>query len=208
MRALRFALPCLLLAACNKPAGQPASSAQQPAAAAQTGAMSEMDRRLFASATIALPPELSADSLPEPASQGAKLEVAFCTQCHALPSPASHGAVEWPAVARRMWVRIDMMQGELGIHSPTEADRMQLLAYLTTHALKVSENLPAGPGRETFQQWCSRCHQLADPRSHSPADWSTVVMRMERNMERMKVPGITREQTVAIIGYLQKASHR
>jgi cytochrome c2 len=216
MKVLRIVLAGLLVTACNKP-GQPAdgaASTQQPgpmgtSVGQSNAALSPQDRRLLTAATIALPPDgVAPESLPDPNSQGAHVLARFCTQCHALPSPAMHGAVDWPSVARRMWVRIDMMHGELGVQTPQEGDRTQLLNYLTSHALKVADRLPAGAGRETFQTVCSRCHQLPDPRSHASADWPGVIMRMERNMERMKVPGVTHDQSQTIIGYLRTTSRR
>ena len=193
----------LALAACARPAPAP----RVPSDTAQT--VSLQTRRLIAAAQIALPPEgVMAESLPDPGSNGARLLVAFCTQCHALPSPAMHAAQDWPGVARRMWVRIDMMHGELNVAIPGEGDRTQLLNFLTAHALKVTDHLPAGRGREVFASLCSRCHLLPDPRNHSSPDWPTVVTRMERNMERMRVSGLTPDQTQAIIGYLQVASRR
>ena len=83
-----------------------------------------------------------------------------------------------------------------------------LLAYLQKNALKVAENLPAGAGKETFVAVCSRCHVLADPKVHSAPDWPVVVMRMEKNMEKMHVSGVARPQAEQIIGYLQSASSR
>ena len=206
MRVLRTVLPCLLVLACNKPAPQPATGTTSTAGQDTSSIQS---RRLIAAANIALPPEgLTAGGLPEPASRGAVLTVEFCTQCHALASPATHGAGDWPAVLRRMWLRIDMMHGDLGVRVPTESDRMQVLSYLAAHALQVTENLPPGAGREVFRERCSRCHLLPDPRIHSSADWPTVIMRMERNMERMRVSGLTHDQAQAIIGYLRTASRR
>ena len=216
MRVLCIVLPALLAAACSKSDQQPAAGTsstqrdtQRVTAPGPNAALSPQERRLLAAATIALPPEgLVPESLPDPTSQGAHQLEQFCTQCHALPSPSMHGAVDWPSVARRMWVRIDMMHGELGVQSPQEGDRGQLLNYLTSHALKVAERLPAGRGREAFQTVCSRCHQLPDPRAHGGADWPGVIMRMERNMERMKVSGVTNDQAQAIMGYLRAASRR
>jgi hypothetical protein len=119
-----------------------------------------------------------------------------------------HAAQDWPSVARRMWVRIDMMHGELGVAVPGSGDRVALLNYLLANALKVSEHLPAGAGRDVFETMCSRCHLLPDPRQHSAPDWAAVVMRMERNMERMRVSGVTNQQAQAIITYLGIASRR
>jgi len=206
MRVLRTVLPCLFVLACSKPAPQPATNAASTSAQDTTSIQS---RRLIAAANIALPPSgLTAGDLPDPTSPGAVLAVEFCTQCHSLASPATHGPTDWPSTLRRMWLRIDMMHGELGVRVPSEGERTQLLNYMTSHALQVSENLPPGPGREVFRERCSRCHLLPDPRSHSSADWPGVIMRMERNMERMKVSGITHDQADAIIGYLRTASRR
>ena len=200
-------LGAVILAGCQKSA----PSGQAPAAADTTRAstsLPQMSQRLLEAASIALPPGTAAESLPEPTSAGATILRKYCTQCHALPSPAMHGPVDWPGVARRMWVRIDMMAGALGIQTPTTAERAQLLAYLQANALKVAAHLPAGPGRDVFETTCSRCHALADPMSHSPADWPVVVMRMEKNMEKMKVSGVTHEQATQIVAYLQRASQR
>jgi cytochrome c5 len=100
------------------------------------------------------------------------------------------------------------MHGELGVRIPSEGERTQVLNYLMSHALQVAANLPAGTGREVFAERCSRCHLLPDPRTHSGADWPAVLMRMERNMERMRVSGVTPEQAQAIVGYLRRASRR
>jgi cytochrome c5 len=207
MRICRLAPFIIALAACQPQAG-PARE-QADADTSQSGLAPDVQRRLVASAMIALPPAgLTPESLPDPTSRGAQLLAGYCTQCHNLPSPATHAAQDWPSVARRMWVRIDMMHGELGVSVPAEADRVQLLTYLIAHAFPVAEQLPAGRGSAVFQAMCSRCHLLPDPRQHSPADWPAVVMRMERNMERMKVRGLTNDQATAIVGYLQGASRR
>lgn len=206
MPRLRTLLVGFALVACAKPESSPEISTTQ---GGRDTALTQEERRLLTSATIALPPEgLVAESLPEPASRGAQLLIAYCTQCHALPSPATHAPQDWPSVARRMWVRIDMMHGELGVASPTAADRVQLLSYLLANALKVAQNLPPGAGREVFEERCSRCHTLPDPRSHSGPDWPAVVMRMERNMERMRVSGLSPAQAQQIIVFLERASRR
>lgn len=211
MRRLPLLLGLLLLG-CNSGSGRAGGGDTLRVSTSRSTLelFSVQDRRLVEAAVIALPPPgLAPESLPEPASAGARLLVRYCTQCHALPSPAMHGAVDWPGVARRMWVRIDRMQGDLGVSTPSVGERMQLLNYLTAHALRVSlTTLPPGPGRELFELTCSRCHLLPDPGVHSPADWPTVVMRMETNMERMKVRGVTNQEAQQILGYLQMASAR
>lgn len=201
-RALMVAL--VVLAGC----AQPQPSGQASAASDTTHGLPVIQQRLLEAANIALPPGVVPESLPEPTSQGAKVLAQYCTQCHALPSPNMHGPVDWPGVTRRMWVRIDMMAGALGIQTPSTSERSVLLAYLQKNALKVAENLPAGAGKETFVAVCSRCHALADPRVHSAPDWPVVVMRMEKNMEKMRVSGVSRPQAEAIVAYLQGASAR
>lgn len=203
MRCYHLAVLAVVTAACANES-RPALNA---VAQGPDSSLSVQERRLLVAATIAVPPEgLRAESLPDPAAAGARVLAAYCIQCHALPSPAMHAAQDWPSVARRMWVRIDMMHGDLGVRTPTAADRIQLLDYLLAHALKVADSLPPGRGRDVFEATCSRCHLLPDPRVHSPADWPAVVLRMERNMDRMKIGGVTSDQAQQIVRYLETAS--
>jgi cytochrome c5 len=205
----RLVCLALVLAACKAPAPQQAASGQAAADTTLSGLAPEVHQRLIASTMIGLPPAgFPTESLPDPTSRGAQLLNAYCTQCHALPSPGTHASQDWPATARRMWVRIDMMHGDLGVANPSEGDRTALINYLMANAFKVTDNLPAGAGKETFEAMCARCHLLPDPRNHSSADWPSVVMRMERNMERMRVRGLTNQQTTQIISYLQTATRR
>jgi len=209
MNARALLAAAIVFAGCApaKPSGQAASTGEStPAAAAAP--VSPMQQRLYEATEIALPPGTPAESLPEPGSPGAKDLTQYCTQCHALPSPAMHGPDDWPSVARRMWVRIDMMAGALGIQTPSTAQRAELLSYLEKHALKVAAHLPAGAGKDAFERVCARCHELNDPMVHSPPDWPVVVMRMEQDAEKMKVSGISNADAQQIIGYLQGASAR
>ncbi len=208
MNARALLAAAIVLAGCApaKPSGQAASTGESTAAAAAPA--SPLQQRLYEATEIALPPGMPAESLPEPASPGAKDLTQYCTQCHTLPSPAMHSAADWPGVARRMWVRIDMMAGALGIQTPSTAQRSELLSYLEKHSLKVAASLPAGAGKEAFQRVCSRCHDLNDPKAHSAPDWPVVVMRMEQDAEKMKVSGISNADAQQIITYLQGASAR
>jgi len=202
-RALVVAM--IVLAGCAKP--QPSGQASA-ADTSSTHGLPMMQQRLLEAANIALPPGVAPESLPQPTAAGAKALTQYCTQCHALPSPAMHGAADWPSVARRMWVRIDMMAGALGIQTPSSAERAELLAYLQKNALKVAANLPAGAGKPAFERVCARCHDLNDPKMHTAPDWPVVVMRMEQDAEKMKVSGISRADAEQIITYLQAASAR
>ena len=172
--------------------------------------LNRQDELLLAAANIALPPPgVTAADLPEPNSKGAQLVVQYCAQCHNLPTPSMHSATDWPSITRRMWLRMEWLPPTLGVKVPTMAERFAMLDYLTANALKVSAaNLPPGPGRESFQLVCSRCHALPDPRVHSPADWPAVFSRMQQNMERMNVAPLTRSQTTDILLYLQSTGRQ
>ncbi len=182
----------------------PRAAATQGAAAAAPQ-LTRTDRLLLAAASIALPPEgIAPGDLPEPRSRGAQLVVAYCAQCHALPTPLAHSATDWPGVARRMWLRMEWLPESLKVQLPSMAERYEILQYLTGNALKVSGAvLPAGKGRDDFALVCSRCHALPDLRVHSSADWGIVYARMERNIERMKVAPPTGQQSENVLSYLQ-----
>jgi len=197
----RVLLFTLLALGCSKADQQPAASGAQPSP------RQLMEQRVLRAAMLSLPAaSVQADSLPDPTSPGARVLVQYCTQCHALPSPAAHGAQDWPFVARQMWLFIDQLKGELGMQSPSTAERAQLLTYLQANALQVAASLPAGPGKAMFEVTCSRCHVLPDPRRHSPTDWPVVVMRMERNMARFGLSGVTPGMAQVLVSCLQMAS--
>ena len=210
--ALRYALvaPILLLAGsgCRNSNGVPATPGADTAAAS---ADARADAILLATAKVALPPPgINPGDLAEPASPGARLVADYCGQCHPLPSPAMHSATDWPRVLRRMWLRMDRLPDSLGIRTAAnEGERGTVLSYLTANALRTSgAELPPGRGREDFALICSRCHALPDIQIHSSGDWPSVFMRMERNMERMKVSLPSQEQTGNILLYLQEVAKK
>jgi len=196
---LLLALALLAAPACQRP---PARQAGLPP---DSSAIGPRDQLLLATIKVALPPDgVTPADLPEPQSRGAALMAQYCTQCHALPSPAMHSAAEWPAVVRRMWLRVERLPSAEHVRGAELGDRVELLNYLTDHALQISSTtLPAGTGRGNFIAMCSRCHALPDPHMHGPQDWPAVVMRMERNIERMNVLPIGRDDLGMILEYLQ-----
>lgn len=198
----------MTIVACR--AAPPATVKQASTAVAAGSELNRTDRLLLAAATIGLPPSgVAPGDLPEPSSRGATLVAKYCVQCHALPTPTTHSATDWPGVARRMWLRMEWLPESLGVQVPTNAERYEILQYLTVNALKVSGSvLPEGRGREAFALVCSRCHALPDPRVHSKEDWGIVYARMERNMERMKVAPPTAQQTEDVLHYLQTFASR
>lgn len=71
-------------------------------------------------------------ALPDADQPGARLLTGYCTQCHGLPHPGLHAEGEWPAVAGRMYQRMQQFQGRVDAPSPEEFG--EILAYLTEHA--------------------------------------------------------------------------
>jgi hypothetical protein len=144
-----------------------------------------------------LPPAVEPAELPEPQSDGARLTLRYCVQCHNLPNPAMHQAAKWPKVVTRM---VERMRGRgnmgrlmadlmAGVEAPADAEVTRLLAYLERHAQtpldpKVVPEafLPEG---EPFRLACRQCHVLPDPQRYTAAQWPAVVARMERNMSWM-----------------------
>jgi cytochrome c5 len=163
---------------------------------------------LLAAARVALPPAgVTPADLPDPESAGAQHLVRYCTACHALPSPASHSATDWPGVVRRMWLRMDLIDPSYNVPVPNGAERLVLSDYLIANALQVRRaGLPAGAGRDLFVSTCGRCHELPDPSQHSPADWAEVVRRMQGHIETMLGETMSQTDSRRITAYLQSAS--
>jgi hypothetical protein len=144
-----------------------------------------------------LPPTVEPQNLPAPASQGARLLVEYCVQCHNLPNPAMHHPAKWPPIFERMVVRMRGKgnMGELmhemmaGVQAPSEEEAGVLLAYLQKNAQtpidpKRYPEIFATEGR-SFKLACEQCHVLPDPQRHTAAEWPAVVARMEKNMAWM-----------------------
>jgi cytochrome c2 len=144
-----------------------------------------------------LPPTFAASQLPEPRSQGARLALRYCVQCHNLPNPAMHHAAKWPAIVERMVLRMEgrgnlgelMSEMMAGVEAPSETETASLVAYLRKHAQQPLDpqrypevNRPSG---EAFRLACNQCHVLPDPKRHTAREWPQVVARMQENMQWM-----------------------
>ena len=169
-----------------------------------------------------LPPAVEPRDLPERNSEGAKLTVRYCVQCHHLVNPAMHTAERWrPLVERMVWrmrgngnlgeVMKEMMQH---VRAPTDTEVETLTRYLQKHGqVEIDPKHPAlatRPG-EMFSIACAQCHALPDPRRHTAREWPAVVERMKRHMawtnvvvgspEFKTVPEL---KTDEIVGLLQR----
>ena len=76
-----------------------------------------------------VPPGTRPEDLPVPESRGAALVNQYCSQCHNLPSPSLHTAVEWPQVVERMRQNITTLK-----KTPfTDVERDEIIRYLQEH---------------------------------------------------------------------------
>jgi len=144
-----------------------------------------------------LPPTFAPAQLPQPRSQGARLVLRYCVQCHNLPNPAMHDARRWPSVLERMVLRMrgkgnmGVLMAEMmaGVQAPDEEEYRVLLAYLQRNAQKPLDpsKYPevASAAGESFRLACRQCHVLPDPKRHTAAQWPAVVERMQENMQWM-----------------------
>jgi cytochrome c5 len=162
-------------------------------------------------------PGVAPDQLPDPDSAGAALVIRYCSQCHNIPSPATHSKKEWVEVVNRMERHMEMMEGRghrkmRRITRPTPEEKTNLLAYLQAHALKpfASGPLPdpESPGALLFRKFCVQCHLLPDPNLHTAAEWPGVVERMRMNMRVINKPVITDPERDGIVEYLQKVTKK
>lgn len=173
-----------------------------------------------------LPPAIKPSELPEPATEGARLAVAYCVQCHHLPSPKMHSKDKWQPVVERMVWRMQgkgnmgalMQEMMAGVKAPTKEEVVTLTRYLEKHAQKEIAPQHAAlssTAGKMFEIACSQCHALPDPQSHTAREWPAVVERMKRHMlwaatvvgspELRTVPELT---TGEIVTLLQRYARR
>ena len=144
-----------------------------------------------------LPPTFASAQLPERDSEGARLTLRYCVQCHNLANPAMHHAEKWPAIVERMVLRmrgrgnLGVLMSEMmaGVEAPSDEETRVIVAYLQRHSqapLDASRypevNQPSG---EAFRLACNQCHVLPDPKRHTASEWPRVVARMQQNMQWM-----------------------
>lgn len=141
-----------------------------------------------------LPPGFEPAELPEPRSEGARLTLRYCVQCHNLANPAMHHAEKWPAIVDRMVVRMEgrgnlgalMTEMMAGVKAPTAEETRSIVGYLQRHAQTPldPQRYPEvhQPSGEAFRLACNQCHVLPDPKRYTAAQWRVVVARMEENM--------------------------
>lgn len=177
---------------------------------------------------LQMPEGIKAKDLPLPESESARLTAYYCSQCHGIPSPASHSAADWVSVFRRMMLRSlrsqnmgQMMGGQMGhmmggnlpmgmqnASVPSVEEQALILGYLQDHALKTvsPEDMPdaEGEGAQAFRQKCSRCHALPAPDLHTATQWPDVVERMQSHMKITHLPELTEDELISVKNYLER----
>jgi cytochrome c5 len=174
-----------------------------------------------------LPPTFAAHQLPQRGSNGAKLVLAYCVQCHNLPNPAMHHAAKWPGIVERMVLRMQgkgnmgtlMAEMMAGVKAPGAEDTKAIVAYLRRHSQRAldPQRYPelSEPSGEAFRVACNQCHVLPDPKRYTASEWRVVVARMQENMEWMNrviaskpVPGEPRLRVEEINAFLAKHARK
>jgi hypothetical protein len=174
-----------------------------------------------------LPPAFDRRQMPESRSDGARLAVQYCVQCHNLPNPAMHHAAKWPAIVERMVLRMEgkgnlgklMYDLMAGVKAPSATETGVLVEYLQKHSQK-----PLDPKQypeaytaagEPFRLACNQCHVLPDPRRYTAREWPAVVARMQENMQWMNrvvgtqpIPGEPQLRIEAINAFLAKHARK
>jgi cytochrome c5 len=135
-----------------------------------------------------IPKGLTAADLPEPDSPGAKAVALYCAQCHDLPPPGMHNAVEWAQVLGRMRERMNERRGGVLVQLmiPEAKAWGEMGDYLAHYAQKNIDrtkysDLDTPEGR-AFEAVCSQCHGVPEPKQHTAAEWPRVVVRMKSYM--------------------------
>jgi mono/diheme cytochrome c family protein len=174
-----------------------------------------------------IPPGFEPAMLPEPDSEGARLTLRYCVQCHNLANPAMHDAGRWRVVVARMLPRMEgkgnlgkvMSEMMAGVQAPSAPEVATLTAYLRKHAQKSIDpsRIPEvnAPAAAPFRRACAQCHELPDPLRHTAKEWPAVVARMQKNMEWMNrvvgskpVPGEPQLRVEDINAFLAKYARK
>jgi mono/diheme cytochrome c family protein len=139
---------------------------------------------------VPIPGGLTADTLPDARSTGARLYAAYCSQCHNLPSPRMHAKTDWPKHFEKMLDHVKLLAGvDSDIKMPAGNDKQEIISYLQSNGfIGLAEYGPLLTEPEGFNVawYCSACHAVPDPIQFpakgatqlSAKEWHLVVDRM------------------------------
>jgi hypothetical protein len=80
-------------------------------------------------------------------SSGGRLLAEYCSQCHAVPSPAQHTSAQWPAVVSRMQRYMQASSAQISHPGPPQIGA--LVHYLEQHAAGQQAANDHGASRAT-----------------------------------------------------------
>ncbi len=187
------------------------------------------DKSSWPASLLLMPDGLKETQVPDPTSDGAKLTIMYCSQCHGIPYPAGHSASDWVVIMRKMMLltqqsynmssnggmmrgmmgRRNMPMGMVGAKMPTQGEQQEILSYLQANSLKtIQENeLPdlSSTIAGEFKNKCAICHALPSPFQHTAEQWPDVVDRMRKHMKELKIAELTDDEANSITKYLQNA---
>ena len=157
---------------------------------------------------VIIPEGLTDKEIPEPENKGGKLFITYCSQCHNLPNPAMYSSDEWQIVFDRMVGHATIIGGAMkGIILPSPGAKEDIITYLQRNGLKaLPKDSPAlkDIGAFQFLWFCSTCHAIPDPASHTSEEWKGVVKRMNNNRKHWGRPEMTSGEMEEILKFLAK----
>ena len=152
-------------------------------------------------------PTLEIDDLPESDSNGAKMIMYFCSQCHNPPGPGLHTEEQWNHVYWKMYWRMHLMKAQFKSFKVPKYDEGEVMfAYLKKHAMrsvKAASIDKREEGASEYMRTCMQCHDLPRPDIHKKEDWHDVVKRLQKHMKSMSRISPSPEETLLILKYLK-----
>ncbi len=194
------------------------------------------DESSWPNSLLLMPKGIQQDDMPASNSDGAKLTIMYCSQCHGIPYPAGHSASDWKVIMRKMMLYMrqsdhlgsgggmmggmrggmmgnrNMPMGIMNAKVPSQSEQKLILSHLQNHSLKtIQENeLPVSTSGaiEEFKKTCSKCHALPSPYQHTAKQWPVVVERMLKHMKEFNLPSLPESEINSITAYLQDAANK
>ncbi|MDE2310516.1 MAG: hypothetical protein KGL01_06770 [Betaproteobacteria bacterium] len=157
---------------------------------------------------VAIPGGLTADQLPDPQNNGAVLFVAYCSQCHNLPSPRMHSTGDWPARFEKMMDHAVLMAGAApDVKTPTAKEKEEIISYLEKNGfrgLPATAPLRVEPNGFNVTWFCSVCHAVPDPDQFPAKEWGKIVDRMNGYRKKQGRRGMSNSDRKAVINFLTR----
>lgn len=166
---------------------------------------------------VAIPGGLTADTLPDAQSKGAKLFASYCSRCHNLPSPRMHSRADWPMRFGKMMDHVKLLAVTApDIKIPNENEQQEIVTYLQKMGfIGLAEYAPLLTRPEGFKVawYCSACHAVPDPIQFpakgatqlSAKEWHLVVDRMNVYRKKQGREEMSVSDRNSIVDFLTKS---